>query len=293
MEWLTTSLRLGRAAGLPTVWSNVLAGWWLGGGGTTREMPMLLLGVSCLYLGATFLNDAFDEPFDREHRRYHPIPSGSISGGATLRLGWTWLVCGVGACFWCGLWTGVYSLACVCALLVFNLTHRAFAGAALFLGVCRLALYLSGAAISMGGVTGWSVWCGTAAGLYVIGARLFETVNRSGEYLKVWPLLLVLAPPALALILNTGPYREPALLLCAVLALWLAMSLRHTWWTENPDFDKTTPGLQAGIILVDWLAVADAPRSLSAVFIVLFLLTVMVQRLPVMPGAASAHGVSQ
>lgn len=293
MEWLRTSLRLGRAAGLPTVWSNVLAGWWLGGGGTMREMPMLLFGVSCLYLGAAFLNDAFDAPFDREHRRFHPIPAGSISDGATLRLGWTWLFCGVAGCFWCGVWPGVFSLSCVCALLLFNLTHRAFAGSAVFLGLCRVPLYLAGASISSGGVTGWTLWCAIALAIYVVGARLFETVNRAGEYLTVWPLLLVLAPPALALVLNAGAYREPALLLCAVLALWLAMSLRHTWWTEEPDFDKTTPGLQAGIVLVDWLAVADATRSLSAVFIGLFLLTVILQRLPVMPGAAGARGVSR
>lgn len=292
MEWLLMPLRLSRAAGLPTVWSNVFAGWWLGGGGSARELPMLMVGASWLYLGAAFLNDAFDEPFDREYRRFRPIPAGNVSSSTALRFGWMWLACGVAACFWCGFSTGLVALACVCSLLLFNVTHRAFPGAAVFLGLCRLALYLAGASIASQGITGWSVWCGLALAAYVTGSRLFETVNSGVNGVRIWPLLLLLAPPAMALVMNPGQFREPALLLCAVLALWLAMGLRHTWWTESPEMSLTAPALQAGIVLVDWLAAADAPRYLSAVFITLFLLTIVVQKLPIMPAPRSAGATS-
>jgi 4-hydroxybenzoate polyprenyltransferase len=68
MPALRTWLILGRVSNLPTVWSNCLAGWWLGGGGNFLKLPFLFIGVSLLYLGGMFLNDAFDEAFDQQHR---------------------------------------------------------------------------------------------------------------------------------------------------------------------------------------------------------------------------------
>jgi hypothetical protein len=67
-----TLLVLGRVSNLPTVWSNCLAGWWLGGGGNFWKLPFLLLGVSALYTGGMFLNDAFDAEFDRQRRAGTP-----------------------------------------------------------------------------------------------------------------------------------------------------------------------------------------------------------------------------
>ena len=63
---LRTLLLLGRISNLPTVWSNCLAGWILGGGGTALRLALLCLGASCLYIAGMFLNDAFDAEFDRQ-----------------------------------------------------------------------------------------------------------------------------------------------------------------------------------------------------------------------------------
>src|SRR5215472_16127700 len=76
-----TLLILGRVSNLPTVWSNCLAGWILSGGGTAARFTLLCLGISCLYLGGMFLNDAFDSDFDAQHRSERPIPSGAIPLG--------------------------------------------------------------------------------------------------------------------------------------------------------------------------------------------------------------------
>ncbi len=292
MVWLSNCLRIGRAAGLPSVWSNCLAGWWLGGAGSTRELPVLICGATLLYVAASLLNDAFDEPFDRQYCRFKPIPSGLISSAGAWRWGWICLAAAVAAFFWCGFRTGILSLGCVGFLLLFNLTHRAFSGAGIFLGLCRFPLYLAAASVADHGVTGWAMWGGLALALYVAGAWWLETALTSEGPLRYWPIILLLAPPLSSLIVNAGPYREPALLLCAVFCLWLTLCLRHTWWTETPDLDLTTPGLQAGIVLVDWLAVADAPRALSAVFIALFLLSLGLQKLPLAPSAASSHVTS-
>ena len=73
MTFVRALLALGRVSNLPTIWSNCLAGWWLGGGGNDRELPFLLAGSTFLYLGGAFLNDAFDAEFDRQHRPAGPF----------------------------------------------------------------------------------------------------------------------------------------------------------------------------------------------------------------------------
>src|SRR6059036_3657743 len=53
---LRTFLILGRVSNLPTLWSNCLAGWWLGGAGNPEQLPLLVAGASLLYLSGMFLN---------------------------------------------------------------------------------------------------------------------------------------------------------------------------------------------------------------------------------------------
>src|ERR1043166_9840735 len=86
MSILRTFLILGRVSNLPTVWSNCLAGWWLGGGGEVGNLPFLFIGATLLYLGGMFLNDACDAEFDRQHRRERPFPSGG--GFPPKKRGW-------------------------------------------------------------------------------------------------------------------------------------------------------------------------------------------------------------
>ena len=99
---LRTLLVLGRVSNLPTVWSNCLAGWWLGGGGNLWKLPFLLLGVSALYTGGMFLNDAFDADFDRQRRPERPIPSGKIAAQLVWRIGLGQLGSGVFLLLFCG-----------------------------------------------------------------------------------------------------------------------------------------------------------------------------------------------
>src|SRR3974390_1835133 len=77
-------LVLGRISNLPTVWSNCLAAWWLGGSGAWGNFGLLCLGATLLYTGGMFLNDAFDVEFDRKYRSERPIASGQVS----LRFVW-------------------------------------------------------------------------------------------------------------------------------------------------------------------------------------------------------------
>jgi hypothetical protein len=228
-----------RAAALPTVWSNCLAGWWLGGGERYRELLVLLVGATLLYLGASLWCDVLATEGNGEHG-----PSVILAASAAR-----WLT----------------------ALKV------------VLPGVGRVLLYLIGAFTGANGVTAASVWCGLALGVYIAGTgwvlRQKDTTGPS----RHWPALPLAAPIILALVMNSDSHREAALLLSAVLALWTVRCLRPALWSAQRDFTAVADGLVAGIAFVDLLAVGDAPRPVSAVFIALFLLTRLAQRYAVGP----------
>src|SRR5579863_9878663 len=113
MLWLRTCLVLGRVSNLPTVWSNCLAAWWLGGGGNLRKLFPLLLGATLLYLGGMFLNDAMDANFDSQHRRDRPIPSGIITAKSVWRMGIGLLIAGLVNLFLLGMTTGILGVLLV------------------------------------------------------------------------------------------------------------------------------------------------------------------------------------
>jgi hypothetical protein len=47
---------------------------------------------------------------------------------------------------------------------------------------------------------------------------------------------------------------------------------------ESRDIGRAVSGLLAGIVWVDWLAVADAPREFGIVFLILFALAMLFQK---------------
>src|SRR5437762_1163616 len=105
-----TLLILGRVSNLPTVWSNCLAGWLLGGGGDSLRLVQLCAGTTLLYLGGMFLNDAFDAQFDQQHRRDRPIPSGLVSQEDVWRWGIGLLVLGFLPLLVLGMTTSILTL---------------------------------------------------------------------------------------------------------------------------------------------------------------------------------------
>jgi hypothetical protein len=271
-------LVLGRVAGLPTVWSNCLAGWWLGGGGQSAGLPFLFTGATLLYLGGVFLNDAFDVEFDRQHSKERPLPAGAISPAAVWCWGFTWLTLGT-LCLWgAGTRTGLLGLLLVAGVLVYDAIHKAITLSPVLLGLCRFLLYLIAASTGVEGLTGWAIWCGLALAVYVTGLDFLARQKHTRGPLAYWPLLLLGTPILLALIMNGAGCREPALLLSGVLALWLVRSLRPTLWAGDRRIGRTISHLLAGIILVDLLAAADAPRQFSLGLLMLFGLTLLLQR---------------
>src|SRR5437879_2353441 len=136
MSILRTLLILGRVSNLPTVWSNCLAGWWLGGGGHVQNLTFLLLGATFLYLAGMFLNDACDAEFDRQHRRERPIPSGAIRSQTVWRWGSAWLALGAAMLLWPGKATGGLGAALLICIVLYDVIHKQTAVSPLLLGFC-------------------------------------------------------------------------------------------------------------------------------------------------------------
>ncbi|MCL4786710.1 MAG: UbiA family prenyltransferase [Verrucomicrobia bacterium] len=278
---LRTLLVLGRVSNLPTVWSNCLAGWWLGGGGHHARLPFLLLGVTLLYVGGMFLNDAFDAEFDRHNRKERPIPSGAIACADVWKLGILSLVLGAACLSFLGLVSGGLGLALVLCIVAYDALHKLFTFSPILMGGCRFFVYVLAASVGNDGVTGWAVWCGIALGTYVIGLSGLARKESLRGSVPRWPLLLLALPLVLALLINDGIYREGALIRCIVVALWILYCLRATFWTANVNIGRTVSGLLAGIVIVDWLAIMNThtPPELAMILLFLFLTALLSQRL--------------
>jgi 4-hydroxybenzoate polyprenyltransferase len=278
ISFLRTLLVLGRVSNLPTVWSNCLAGWWLGGAGNVDKLPYLLAGATSLYTGGMFLNDAFDVEFDRRYRTERPIPSRAIE----LKTVWVWAIgwLALGACClaWVGATTGVLGLALAGCIVLYDGVHKRVAFGPVLMGLCRFVLYLVAASAAVNGSNPKAISCAFALFAYIVGLSYVARRESAGGPLQYWPIVLVAMPIIVAMIFNHGYRLESALLLSALFLVWTVKSLRYTLWSDEPNIGRTVSGLLAGIVLVDLLAAANVPREFGVVFVGLFLAALLFQR---------------
>ena len=127
-------------------------------------------------------------------------------------------------------------------------------------------------------MTGLAIWCGLALAVYVAGISFFAQWESRPDAPHFWPSALLAMPICLAIIVNANGYRESALLLSLVLGLWVLRSLRPVFWPGQNHVGHVVAHLLPGIVLVDWLAVADAPKQAGFIFVPLFLLALLLQR---------------
>lgn len=274
-----TLLVLGRVSNLPTVWSNCLAGWWLSGGGNNWSLPLLLLGISSLYVGGMFLNDALDANFDRQRRTSRPIPSGQISVETVWTFGWAWLAAGILFLICCGKATGALAVVLAACILIYNAAHKAITASPWLMGLCRFWVYVIAGTTAANGLNGNSIWCGVAMAFYIVGLSYVARHESFRGPVPFWPLLLLAAPIFLAMLINAGQSRAAAICISIVLALWIVRCARPIFLSGETNVGRIVYGLLAGIVFVDWLAVApESPRWLSIIFIALFVLANFLQK---------------
>ncbi len=142
-------LELARVSNLPTCVSNVLTGAVLGAGGFALPWPAIgatMLAVAAFYVGGMALNDAVDAGVDRRERPGRPIPSGRVSRPAAFAFAFAMLAGGLGVSAWLGQTPLLYGSGLVACIVLYDLTHKPFAGATLLMGLCRGFIYLLAAA---------------------------------------------------------------------------------------------------------------------------------------------------
>lgn len=277
-------LALGRVAHLPTVCSNCLAAWVLAGGGPPERFVLLNLGAVLLYASGLYLNDAFDAESDRQRRRSRPIPSGQISLERVWQWGWALMAAGVGVFLFIGTASLIVALLLAGMVVLYNALHRRTGLADLFLGACRLLLYLL-AATAATSVTGLALWSGLALGAYVVGLGHLARKERLPGPVPWWPLLTLAAPVLLAFLAN-GPagdaehagYRERAFYLSLLLAIWILPGLRFAFGRTPHQIGFTGSNLLPGLVLVDLLATAGEPWYVVPAFGLFFGSTLVLQR---------------
>jgi UbiA prenyltransferase family len=276
---LRTLLVLGRVSNLPTVWSNCLAGWWLSGGGNFWKLPFLLLGTSALYTGGMFLNDAFDADFDQQRRASRPIPSGKISPEIVWRFGWAWLALGILCLLALGKIAFALAVVLVVCILIYNAVHKYVTASPWLMGLCRFWVYVIAGTAGASGLNGHSIWCGFALALYIVGLSYVAKRESFRGKIPHWPLIFLAAPIFLAMLMNAGGAHKPALFLSLVLSLWMARCVRTIFQAGEINVGRIVSGLLAGIVFVDWLAIApECPPWLSTTVLILFGATVFLQR---------------
>jgi hypothetical protein len=275
---LRALLILGRVSNLPTVWSNCLAGWLLGGGGSSARFALLCVGASSLYLGGMFLNDVFDADFDRQHRKGRPIPTGAIAVSTVWGWGLGWLLAGILLLSLLGKLAMALAVTLAAAILVYDAIHKAMTLSPLLMASCRLLLYLVAASAAAHGITGLAIWSGLALAIYVVGLSFIARKESTRGPVQVWPCWPLGAPVVLAWIVNAGDYKIRSLVFALVLISWIAHSLRDTYWGATVSVGRTVSGLLAGICLVDLLAVAGGTPLTGFVFLLLFVIALFAQR---------------
>jgi 4-hydroxybenzoate polyprenyltransferase len=250
-------LVLTRGSNLPTVWSNLFAGWLLGyvyadrfpyALGVLLSLFGLLLGVSLIYVGGMILNDAFDARWDAERRSTRPIPAGIISARSAFIVG--------GLAMFFGSWftvtaalgghrgiTFVLVALLVAAVLAYDRWHKGVSWAPAVMGLCRALLPLIGF-FAVGGLVdgphfrGWNLVALLAhpAVLWLLTFSItlvarHEAGPATPPRWAEWLLYLVPVPLLLAPNLphvTDGQYGPPkvALFGCGLFWLWV-------WWSNR------------------------------------------------------------
>jgi 4-hydroxybenzoate polyprenyltransferase len=280
LEGLRTLLVLARVSNLPTVWSNLLAGWLLAVGGRDFSVA-LLLGGSFLYVGGMFLNDFCDADFDARYCLERPIPAGKISRQAVGWMAGFFFAAGLACLATLGWLTIGIALLLIAAIVLYDFRHKGVWWAPLVMGFCRFLLYpLAASAMSPTISIGVLIF-GATLGLYVAGITyLARGESRPGKPAR-WALLLLLLPVAVpAAIYYVQSVQLDSVFISWLLFFgWMAWLLIPLWQKTNPSIGRVVSGLLAGIVLVDIIAAVLVLGFQAAWFLPLFILALLLQRI--------------
>jgi 4-hydroxybenzoate polyprenyltransferase len=272
-----THLVLGRVSNLPTVWSNCLAAWVLAAGTLVPTLFVMTVGISLIYIGGMYLNDALDAPWDVEHKRDRPIPRGEVAQPTVLILSVFYLVAGLVAVFGEGWPAFLVAFALVALVIVYNFVHKKISWSPLLIAPARGLLYITvGLAAILGLNESVVVWA-ILLTLYVVGLSYVAKVEETNVFKRYAPLLLMLLPAAWVIYRE----RDPLSIAFSVLFLaWLGYAFFFIFAPRVRNLKRSVSAMLAGICLVDLLAVTQTDQGWpwQAACLALFALALLFQR---------------
>jgi UbiA prenyltransferase family len=256
MPSLSTLLRLGRISNVPTVWTNVLAGSVIAGGGQRpEEIALLATAMTAFYVGGMYLNDFFDRAVDARDRPGRPIDAGEIRASTVSLIGFGLLAAGIMLMIPFGLVPMIWGALLAAVIVLYDVWHKGNALSPLVMGSCRALVYIATGAAVAGSISHATMVGAVALASHVAGityAAKQESLDRVGN---LWPLVLMAVPLLVAL---------PALfsgwiVIAAFLLLLVADALAIRPLSKRPvpgSVPLAVSGLIAAICLVDALAIA-------------------------------------
>jgi hypothetical protein len=258
MPSLSTLLRLGRISNLPTVWTNVLAGSVIAGGGQNPgEVALIMTAMTAFYVGGMYLNDFFDRAIDARDRPGRPIHAGEIHAIAVALIGFGLLATGIVLMIPFGLVAILWSALLAGVIVLYDVWHKGNALSPVLMGLCRALVYV-GSGVAVTGHTSHATIVGAVAlASHVAGityAAKQESLDRIGT---LWPLALLAVPLFIALpaIFSGWLVIVAFLLLLAADAVAIRLLVRRAVPGAVP---AAVSRLIAAICLVDALAIALA-----------------------------------
>jgi UbiA prenyltransferase family len=267
MPRLSTLLRLGRISNLPTVWTNVLAGSVVAGGGQhPREIAMIVTAMTAFYVGGMYLNDFFDREIDARDRPGRPIDAGEIRAGSVLLIGFGLLAAGIALMISFGPSAMLCGILLACVIVLYDVWHKGNALSPVVMGSCRALIYIGTGVAVTGGVSNATIIGAVALAFHVAGityAAKQESLDRVGN---LWPLVLLAVPLFVTLpVLFSGWITIAAfILLLAADAFAIRLLVKRPARGAVP---VAVSGLIAAICLVDALAIAVAGGGIVIVTI--------------------------
>ncbi len=284
---LRTVFVLGRVSNLPTIWTNVLVGWFLAGGDWGAELGWIIAGMSLIYVAGMTLNDAFDAAWDRQHAPARPVPSGRISPAAVWALGALEMFAGAGVLLGLTSVHLLFTALLLMAVLLYNWLHKSHAGSVLLMGACRALVYVGSASAVV--VHTDSIVVPQLVYLIALGVVIYIaglTLAARKEHLKspgglgLLPRLMLEFPVLFPLFsfqyVAPGP-ASYALVGAGVAGVWSWMLL-----TRGALREKLPRGIAyaiAGIAFFDAATVAFADWRAAVVCLLFFVLTLGAQRI--------------
>ena len=273
-----TILVLGRTSNLPTVWTNVLAAWFLAGGKWETGLAWAVAAGSLLYVGGMTLNDAFDAAWDQKFGKDRPISQGQITLSEVWILGSTWLVSGAilmifvaNAAWW-------WVLALVAAILLYNWIHKRWERSMWIMGLCRTLLFITAASI-LTPMPDPQVWFwGIALLLYVSGITMAAQGENTGGSVKHFSICLLILPAVLGIAMvfafKTLDSTTLRVGIVFLFVAWIALGYRQLKTGVGPFIGW----LLAGMVLIDAMAVSSASLLASSICAALLPLNRFLQR---------------